>query len=152
QCIIFKLSRRTHGNPADSTTTQGAQDLATNGTGPCDLKRSDDQSAVDASPFLAAAKVVLNSNGPELGANGNQGCNSEAVPLFDQAWYSRQVPEGGTNGKDAWEHYLSVGARAGLEPHPLFDTQWYLQQCPKAATEGVNPLEHYLHCGGREAC
>src|SRR6266446_8390266 len=70
--------------------------------------------------------------------------------LFDRAWYIDQYPEVAASGVDPLDHYLSVGAAHGLDPHPLFDTSFYVEQYPDVANGGDNPLEHFLTHGRTE--
>jgi len=47
-----------------------------------------------------------------------------ASGLFDEAWYvARYAPKG-----DPVEHYVTVGAALGNDPHPLFGTAYYARQ------------------------
>lgn len=71
------------------------------------------------------------------------------LDLFDAAWYRRQVPDLSLQS-DPLEHYLSEGAKRGLDPHPLFHTQWYLSRYPDVAESGQNALEHYVLYGASE--
>lgn len=68
--------------------------------------------------------------------------------LFDEAFYRAQgsVPE----GWDAWAHYSTAGAAAGLDPHWLFSTRIYLDASPDVVASGENPLMHFLRVGRQE--
>ncbi|HWD59443.1 MAG TPA: glycosyltransferase [Stellaceae bacterium] len=68
-------------------------------------------------------------------------------PLFDTAWYRRQVAEKDLNGAFPLLHFLRAGGAQGLSPHPLFDTRWYLEQNPAVAAGSGNPLSHFLALG-----
>ncbi|MDR1293382.1 MAG: glycosyltransferase [Bifidobacteriaceae bacterium] len=59
-------------------------------------------------------------------------------PLFDPAWYLRQLGARPTTGT-ALQHYIDIGH--SLSPHPLFDPT---SPAARAAPHGVNPLNHYL--------
>jgi len=49
-----------------------------------------------------------------------------ASGLFDEAWYAaRYAPE---DPPDPIEHYLTVGAALGNDPHPVFRTAYYARQ------------------------
>jgi len=76
---------------------------------------------------------------------------SRTHPLFDPAWYLRQVEdEPDEAAGDAFRHYLEHGDAENLDPCALFDTAWYRQHYPDVAAEGVNALEHYLTYGTDE--
>jgi GT2 family glycosyltransferase len=76
---------------------------------------------------------------------------ADIAAIFDLNWYSQ-------NGEDALsltnisplQHYLSIGAGEGRDPHPLFDTDWYLARNEDVAKQGVNPLLHFVEYGWRE--
>jgi glycosyl transferase family WbsX len=70
-----------------------------------------------------------------------------AMLLFDEDYYRRSYPEVGAN---PLTDYLSLGWKAGRNPHPLFNTNFYLQSNLDVAASGVNPLVHYLTLGGFE--
>jgi hypothetical protein len=44
---------------------------------------------------------------------------------------------------NAVEHYSTLGATEGRDPHASFNTRYYARQCGA----GVNPLEHYVETG-----
>ena len=72
-------------------------------------------------------------------------------PLFDRAYYTAQYgAQVAASGLDAWQHYLQVGAKAGLNPNAWFDTAFYLKQHPDVAASGVNPLLQYEAGGWRD--
>lgn len=48
--------------------------------------------------------------------------------LFDEAWYLATYPDVAGTGLDPIEHYLTIGAPSGYNPHPLFDTGFYARQ------------------------
>ena len=49
-----------------------------------------------------------------------------ASGLFDEAWYAaRYAPE---EPADPIEHYVTVGAALGNDPHPVFRTAYYARQ------------------------
>ena len=48
--------------------------------------------------------------------------------LFDEAWYLATYPDAAEAGLDPVEHYLTIGAARGYNPHPLFDTGFYARQ------------------------
>lgn len=70
--------------------------------------------------------------------------------LFDEAFYRKQCPELESSGMHAQEHYLTIGAHQGKNPHPLFDTSYYLMTQPDVREAGLNPLLHFLQFGWRE--
>ena len=70
-----------------------------------------------------------------------------ACGVFDEQFYRAQVPDLG-EFDDAIQHYVSVGAAAGLDPSSMFDTKYYLQANP--AVRGMNPLHHYCEFGWKE--
>jgi hypothetical protein len=67
--------------------------------------------------------------------------------LFDTKWYIGRNPEA---AEDPLEHYLTIGAPAGVDPSPRFSTTWYLRQYGDVAAAGMNPLVHYLRFGTLE--
>jgi capsular polysaccharide biosynthesis protein len=73
--------------------------------------------------------------------------------LFDLNWYQEQLGADARSElplKGAIAHYLSEGARRGLDPNPFFDTDWYLRVNPDVARAGFNPLMHFLDWGAEE--
>jgi len=68
--------------------------------------------------------------------------NAEAVAmirasgLFDEGWYLATYPETRAAGIDAIEHYLTIGAARGYNPHPLFDTGFYARQMARRLAAG----------------
>ena len=68
--------------------------------------------------------------------------------LFDEAFYREQASI--SANEDAWVHYCTVGADAGLDPHWLFSTGIYLQASPDVVASGDNPLVHFLRFGRAE--
>ena len=80
---------------------------------------------------------------------------TDAVPShppasFDEEHYLAQV--GGSVGDSItpWEHYVTVGAAAGLDPAPWFQTTGYLDLHQDVAAAKVNPLLHWLLYGQYE--
>lgn len=73
--------------------------------------------------------------------------NRNPHPLFDVAYYLKQVPDLLGGDENPIEHYVHAGADAGLNPHPLFDTAFYLGRYGHGIGES-NPLAHYLTVGG----
>lgn len=69
-------------------------------------------------------------------------------PLFDVAWYRRQVRGAARSQLGAFAHYLGRGAVRGDPPHQLFDREWYLEQAPDAVRHPAGLLGHYLEVGG----
>ena len=67
-----------------------------------------------------------------------------ASRLVDEKWYSEQIED---SVADVVEHYLSIGADLGLDPHPLFDTDWYRREHAESLPSDENPLVHYLREG-----
>jgi hypothetical protein len=67
-----------------------------------------------------------------------------ASRLVDEEWYAEQIGDPVT---DAVDHYLSIGADLGLDPHPLFDTDWYRHEHAGYLPSDQNPLVHYLREG-----
>jgi glycosyltransferase involved in cell wall biosynthesis len=51
------------------------------------------------------------------------------------------------SAREAAEHYLGVGAEAGIDPAVWFDATFYLDANPDVQAAGVNPFEHYLRHG-----
>jgi glycosyltransferase involved in cell wall biosynthesis len=49
-----------------------------------------------------------------------------------------------------YDHYLSEGAAAGLNPSPLFDTKYYQEMNPDVVRAKANPLEHFFLSGAKE--
>lgn len=48
--------------------------------------------------------------------------------LFDVDWYLATYADAAESGLDPIEHYLTIGAARGHNPHPLFDTGFYARQ------------------------
>ena len=71
-----------------------------------------------------------------------------ASPLFDAAWYARQVA--GLAPARAAAHYQDIGWRGGLDPSPYFSTAWYLATYPDVRAAGICPLVHFLRHGAGE--
>lgn len=69
-------------------------------------------------------------------------------PLFDVAWYRRQVKGAARSQLGAFAHYLRRGAERGDPPHEVFDRDWYLAQAPDAVRHPTGLLGHYLEVGG----
>ena len=59
-----------------------------------------------------------------------------ASGLFDEGWYLATYPEARAAGIDAIEHYLTIGAARGYNPHPLFDTGFYARQMARRLAAG----------------
>lgn len=114
---------------------------------------------LDASVVLASARAQalrgVTALVPQAGMEHNDIERAKMLilgsGLFDSSWY---VAEAKTLGfdepSDPIEHYLVLGAVAGLSPHPLFDGRWYADRNPDVAAAGENALVHYLARGGRE--
>jgi len=62
-----------------------------------------------------------------------------ASGLFDEAWYRATYPDVGQCGFDAVEHYLTIGAPRGYDPHPLFNTAYYARQMARRLAAGGKP-------------
>ncbi len=71
-------------------------------------------------------------------------------PLFDSDYYASQLRARDLPAANLIEHYLSVGAGEGIDPHPLFDSRYYLAQYPDVANACMNPLVHYILHGAAE--
>lgn len=56
--------------------------------------------------------------------------------LFDEAWYLASYPDAASSGLDPIEHYLTIGAARGDNPHPLFDTGFYARQMARRLAAG----------------
>ncbi|MET0373396.1 MAG: sulfotransferase family protein [Rhizorhabdus sp.] len=56
--------------------------------------------------------------------------------LFDEDWYLATYADVAASGLDAVEHYLTVGAARGYNPHPLFDTGFYARQMARRIAAG----------------
>lgn len=69
-------------------------------------------------------------------------------PLFDVAWYRRQVKGAARSQLGAFAHYLRRGAARGDPPHEVFDREWYLARAPDARRHPAGMLGHYLEVGG----
>lgn len=96
---------------------------------------------------LIAPDFLVEQVGP--GANALETYLADAVrlnphPLFDTAFYLREVGAAGVGHLSPLEHYLTVGALRGLNPHPLFETNRFAQLWPELKASGVNPLVFYL--------
>ena len=50
-------------------------------------------------------------------------------PLFDTAFYRRQVPELDVMRVSPLAHYVTVGWRQQLDPHPLFSSAYFRERC-----------------------
>jgi glycosyltransferase involved in cell wall biosynthesis len=162
-CIIFELSRRTgrESSPLvrdkaaigwSSTRNQAADSPAMSQAHPaCDALSSSSTSDPNDNGSSLGTQARLPGGGEhKIRVDEHRVSDHAGTTLFDPAWYMRQLPPGGTAGREAWDHYLSIGAEERRDPHPLFDTQWYLQRCPEAGSMGISPLEHYLDQGARE--
>ncbi len=68
-------------------------------------------------------------------------------PLFDVAFYLRQLPSPLAGDSDPLTHFVDAGADAGLDPHPLFDVRFYMTRYENQVG-GRNPLAHYADAGG----
>ena len=67
-------------------------------------------------------------------------------PLFDERWYRQRY--GVAPGMDAAQHYATIGAAEGHEPHRLFDSRFYRSQVMGDLPPGANLLDHFLKVGG----
>lgn len=56
--------------------------------------------------------------------------------LFDADWYVQTYPDAADSGLDPIEHYLTLGASRGYNPHPLFDTGFYARQMARRIAAG----------------
>ena len=56
--------------------------------------------------------------------------------LFDEAWYLGIYADVADSGLDPVEHYLTIGAAKGYNPHPLFDTGFYARQMARRIAAG----------------
>lgn len=92
----------------------------------------------------AAAGVEITSVAPLLPASmpAPTPPRAEAVAmvrasgLFDESWYLASYPDAAESGIDPVEHYLTVGASKGYDPHPLFDTGFYARQMARRLAAG----------------
>lgn len=75
---------------------------------------------------------------------------SFGLGLFDPAFYAATVSGLETAPEELLSHYLSDGARAGLDPSAHFDTKWYLGDNPDVASSPLNPLYHFVRHGRAE--
>jgi len=91
-------------------------------------------------PIAVGAPLVAAVRPPSLPAATPP--NAEAVAmirasgLFDEGWYLATYPETRAAGIDAIEHYLTIGAARGYNPHPLFDTGFYARQMARRLAAG----------------
>ena len=67
-------------------------------------------------------------------------------PLFDVAFYLKQLDQPLDGGQDPLSHFIVNGAHRGLNPHPLFDTTYYMTRYADSLG-GLDPLTHYLSEG-----
>lgn len=70
--------------------------------------------------------------------------------LFNTDWYLSQGPVGVERTDDRVriaQHYLAVGADAGLSPSPHFDREWYQSAYEDVARLGCEPFMHFLKFG-----
>lgn len=70
--------------------------------------------------------------------------------LFDSEWYVHQREGIVLREMSAWDHYVNVGWRDGLDPSPHFSTGGYLARNIDIQVADTNPLLHYLRFGRRE--
>jgi CDP-glycerol glycerophosphotransferase len=73
-----------------------------------------------------------------------------ASELFDESYYLACYPEVARARLDPLDHYISLGASEGKNPHPLFDTNYYKTRNRDVAASGMNPFAHYCRYGWRE--
>jgi GT2 family glycosyltransferase len=94
--------------------------------------------------LTAGKSVDVPSDGDESAAALGDAIGTTG--LFDEAWYRQRyaIPA----GMDAAQHYASVGAAEGNEPHRLFDSRFYVAQVENGLPLGANPLDHFLKVGG----
>ncbi|MEG3167802.1 glycosyltransferase [Sphingomonas sp. LB3N6] len=93
--------------------------------------------AADLPPPAAAASPDPNLvHGDTIGSS----------PLFDERWYRQRYDVGAD--MDAAQHYATVGAAEGHEPHRLFDSRFYRSQVTGDLSPGANLLDHFLKVGG----
>jgi GT2 family glycosyltransferase/glycosyltransferase involved in cell wall biosynthesis len=64
--------------------------------------------------------------------------------LFDADWY---CAGGEPFAGDPFEHFVTVGWRAGRSPHALFDVDFYLAQAGSDVAAGSDPLTHFVLAG-----
>ena len=69
---------------------------------------------------------------------------------FDEDYYLVQGGGAVDDGTTPWEHYLTVGSAAGLDPAPWFKTIGYLDLHTDVAAAKVNPFVHWLLYGQYE--
>ena len=106
-----------------------------------------------ASGFAGAPLVTwigLNSFGPRV-VRTEQDARLRAEllrdsPLFDPAYYARQLPP----GMDPALHYAVIGESLGWRPSEGFDPGYYLERYPEIGIIGLSPLLHYEESGRRE--
>jgi glycosyltransferase involved in cell wall biosynthesis len=89
---------------------------------------------------LRGVATLIRPKRTRLGSTGQRA-------LFDAAWYQHLVGEDAAS--DPWEHFVSTGSPAGLDPHPLFHVSWYARQAPEAGRTSLDAVAHYLSHGGR---
>lgn len=83
----------------------------------------------DVLPEGAHETAAIPANGSASGLPTSVAAEVELIRasgLFDRDWYvARYAPEPST---DPIEHYVTVGAVLGYDPHPLFNTAYYARQ------------------------
>ena len=92
-------------------------------------------------PIAVGAPIVAAVRPPSLPAATPP--HAEAVAmirasgLFEEGWYLATYPDARSAGIDAVEHYLTIGAAKGYNPHPLFDTGFYARQMARRLAAGA---------------
>jgi GT2 family glycosyltransferase/glycosyltransferase involved in cell wall biosynthesis len=66
---------------------------------------------------------------------------------FDRGWYAARYADRLAPGEDPFAHYMSVGARQGLEPNRAFHAAGYVYDNPDVDEFDGNPLLHYARVG-----
>ncbi len=69
---------------------------------------------------------------------------------FDADFYREQFGRDESVPADLIEHYLTEGARRGLDPCGWFSTSYYLGRYPGVAEGGDNPFAHFVMHGRNE--
>lgn len=70
-----------------------------------------------------------------------------ARELFDDTFYLSNYDDVKASGADAFEHFVSHGAREGRNPCAGFDMRGYIAAHPELTTSRTNPFAHYVSHG-----
>lgn len=100
-------------------------------------RRAGDGEAASPAP---APPAVVEAPRPPMPAPSPERAEAVAMirdsGLFDESWYLATYPDAAGSGLDPVEHYLTVGAPKGYNPHPLFDTGFYARQMARRIAAG----------------